>query len=250
MPIVEESEFQSFLENKKVILVGPASSMENSELGEFIDSHDVVVRINRGFLFTNPPDSKDFGTRTDILYHCLSSQYVGQKSPYTGDVNPDPNMIIANKVKIVSGAYPAGEFMYSASIIHNIKHLLNYDQINLRRLPSEPYFSVKNHLDCHMTSGFSALNDLLRSDLKTLNIVGLEFYRDKETNPHYKQYMAGKDWKWHYDVFTKGHVHSHHPDREFCFFKYEIYKKDPRVLVGEKLKHFLSDKKYERLFDG
>ena len=37
-----------FLKNKSVALVGPAKYLSCSNYGVEIDSHDVVVRINRG----------------------------------------------------------------------------------------------------------------------------------------------------------------------------------------------------------
>lgn len=67
---VQEEDFKNFLKGKKVVLVGPASSMKGRELGSFIDSFDVVVRTNNmmNSLLDNPELQKDFGTRTDVLY--------------------------------------------------------------------------------------------------------------------------------------------------------------------------------------
>ena len=65
--------FNSFLKNKKIIIVGPAPYLENYELGNFIDSFDIVVRINKGHQMTK--DSKKFGSRTDILFHCVSQKF-------------------------------------------------------------------------------------------------------------------------------------------------------------------------------
>ena len=58
------------MREKTVALVGPALYMAGVGLGNEIDSHDIVIRLNRGM---EPVSnySKDVGTRTDILYSCL-----------------------------------------------------------------------------------------------------------------------------------------------------------------------------------
>ena len=249
MPIVEESEFQAFLQNKNVVLVGPSSTMENSDLGKYIDSHDIVVRLNTSLSGDWDGVLKDFGTRTDILYHSLSTVYVGQPisqisgaNSLLGTPSVDPSLIVKNKVKYVSEIYPRGEFMYTGNILPNVMHLLKYDAshggINIRHIPSGPYFETKNLIGCHLNSGIITIVDLLQSNLKSLTILGIDFHRVA-----YSKYYNPVDW----EDLKEMHMHrsGHDPDKQFLFFKYKIYKKDGRVKPGEKLKEFLSDKKYE-----
>ena len=42
-------QYNDFLKGKSVVIVGPASYLEGRGLGEFFDSFDVVVRLNRSF---------------------------------------------------------------------------------------------------------------------------------------------------------------------------------------------------------
>ena len=62
--------YLDFLSGKKVALVGPAEYLTKLNTGEYIDSFDVVVRVNRG---TEVIDKyfNSIGKRTDILYNCL-----------------------------------------------------------------------------------------------------------------------------------------------------------------------------------
>ena len=54
----------NILENKEsVCIVGNAQNILKSEQGDWIDSFDSVIRMNRGF----PKKKKDQGTKTDIL---------------------------------------------------------------------------------------------------------------------------------------------------------------------------------------
>jgi len=55
-------------ENKNLILVGNSVEILNYEYGEFIDSHDIVIRMGRGLpnpTALNDPH-KSIGTRTDV----------------------------------------------------------------------------------------------------------------------------------------------------------------------------------------
>ena len=64
------SKYSNFIEGKNVAIVGPASYLLDLNIGDYIDSFDIVLRINRG-LELIPAYSQQLGTRTDILYHCL-----------------------------------------------------------------------------------------------------------------------------------------------------------------------------------
>ena len=57
--------------NKKVAIVGPAATMVGSGLGEYIDSFDTVIRLNRS-IPVNPELKDDIGTKVDVLYHTLA----------------------------------------------------------------------------------------------------------------------------------------------------------------------------------
>lgn len=54
------------LNDKTVALVGPAPTLINSNFGNFIDSFDVVCRVNLGF-YVPPEIRKDYGERCDLL---------------------------------------------------------------------------------------------------------------------------------------------------------------------------------------
>ncbi len=65
-----DSDFSALVKNKSVIIVGPARTLQGQRQGVFIDSHDVVVRIN-DVLEHFPPSAElaeDIGSRADIMY--------------------------------------------------------------------------------------------------------------------------------------------------------------------------------------
>lgn len=64
-----ESEFLQYLMHKNVIIVGPAGYLMYQGKGDWIDSFEVVVRVNHAIPIMFP---EDYGSRTDVLYHILS----------------------------------------------------------------------------------------------------------------------------------------------------------------------------------
>ena len=72
--------YGKFLNDKRVIIVGPAAYMLGHKQGEFIDTFDVVVRINMGSFMTRS-NPEDFGTRGDILYNCMNGSQPGASGP-------------------------------------------------------------------------------------------------------------------------------------------------------------------------
>ena len=67
---MNNKKFNSYLKNKRVALVGPANYLSEFEMGELINSKDIVVRLNRGMELV-AANKKYIGSRTDILYNCL-----------------------------------------------------------------------------------------------------------------------------------------------------------------------------------
>jgi hypothetical protein len=67
---------KTWFENKSVALVGNASSLFDLTYGEEIDSHDVVVRINKAAMLYEKFDAeKSHGKRTDIWMFWNTVEY-------------------------------------------------------------------------------------------------------------------------------------------------------------------------------
>lgn len=60
--------FHEFIKNKSVCVVGAAGYLSDLCLGDKIDSFDVVIRINRGFVVLNSQNKDKLGSKTSIIY--------------------------------------------------------------------------------------------------------------------------------------------------------------------------------------
>lgn len=80
----KDHHFTEFIKDKSVVIVGPNTNLKGKNLGEYIDSFDIVVRSNTVFDFLplNEELAKDYGSRTDIIYWSptLIKRYANRKS--------------------------------------------------------------------------------------------------------------------------------------------------------------------------
>ena len=151
----------SFIENKKICLIGNAKSIFNTE--KDIDSYDVVCRMNRGY----PKGSgKYIGSRTDVLF--IST-------------NPDieqfkPKFIVWCTPRIKVLDLELKEKYKNIFSYYNIKDWEDlYDKLDKKYRPS---------------TGLMAIDFLIKyTKFKELHIYGFDFFK---TESWYDQtFMSG-----------------------------------------------------------
>jgi hypothetical protein len=169
------ADFGKLITDKTVAIVGPASYMTNSGLGEEIDNHEVVVRINRSYESVNG-FSKDIGTRTDILYSCLI-----EKNANAGKI--DPNVLQQMGIKQIV-APPASDMkgLANSTRLHGLidlnKAKILHELIGLRVVDHQFHNQLSLKVDCRPNTGYVAIYDLLRFRPKKLGVYGFSFYLD------------------------------------------------------------------------
>ena len=208
-----------FLSNKTVALVGPAASLRGQGRGEYIDSHDFVVRIN----YANIQSVVDAGSRTDIVY------YDGSYHDYSAC---NPRFLVCS--------YPKTEWFFESRCRSNVERFKkDYEHYIV-----DPtiYNSIKTSLDVGQkirpNSGTIAIVDLLNSNLSNLYITGIDFYRSSYLSNHPD--YGSKGLKEIKSIFAEGDNGDYHDtDKQFHYFRNEIMK-DDRIEVDEFLKKILS----------
>lgn len=175
-----QAEFSSYLEGKRVVIVGPAASLNGRQLGSFIDSHDVVVRLNRDCpikaelyakLYPGKPLPKieDKGSRTDVLYHVLYDQALANISGW--DHSPQQVAIWqADGVRfLVTRQEPnhprINRYM---RLTKNIFPPVVMDRALRRRL--------KDATGTNPNTGVIAIAHLLGMPIQSLHVTGFDFY--------------------------------------------------------------------------
>lgn len=159
------------MKGKTAILVGPASTMDGSCLGEFIDSHDVVCRV--GDVFPIPIEyHADLGTRTDILYeNFMSFREYDSEVPILPKVDHEA----------VANAWSEAGIMEIRSVYghHQGWHVfmeLNNGRFNVVDVsPNSAEEMVKGRVP---TKGFIAIVDFLSQGWDNPGLCGFTFGKD------------------------------------------------------------------------
>jgi len=156
----------SIYQNKKIIIVGPASSSEQYLPGATIDQFDLVVRINKSPSIVEKNKEK-IGSRTDILYHCCD------ESPLHGGGPILVEMLTSQKNKWVIFTY------HDPSVVANVyKIAFKYPKIKIRTTSESLYFNLKDSYSGKMpTTGLQALNHIMCTNFKELHITGFTFFK-------------------------------------------------------------------------
>tara|TARA_R110000824_G_scaffold40831_4_gene122013 strand:- start:1060 stop:1821 length:762 start_codon:yes stop_codon:yes gene_type:complete len=168
--------FEKMIHGKRVALVGPAKYMMSSGLGEEIDKHDVVIRINRSIETTKQyPD--DVGTKCDVLYSCLieTAQNAGKIIPSQLKNDYGVKFVVAPP-----------ESQYNGVSHHTELHPMVNGQtaqelmktIPLRIVSHGFHTELAKKVQCRPNTGFLAIYDLLNFNPSTLSIYGFSFYLD------------------------------------------------------------------------
>jgi hypothetical protein len=162
--VADTIEFTEYLRNKRVVIVGPSSSLNKRGLGEEIEKFDVVVRLNKAMHMKC--NRNDYGHRIDVLYNNMCYYEPG---------NDLRTKDIKNKnIKYLVSAYPM--------IPPFQKDIISYLMYAKGRIPVivppiESYYGLIGGLQgSRPYTGMCAIYDILRYPIKSLHVYGVDFY--------------------------------------------------------------------------
>ncbi len=190
--------FRALVSGKRVALVGPAGYLQGSEQGEWIDSFDLVVRVNRGII-EDPQSFKDIGKRTDVLYTCMAA------STHEGPVDLDLWERVGLKAVVIKNTFAHRKDKES---FERQNHKIPFHYIE-NELTSELIrkMGISNP---HM--GTTAIYHLLHCGVAQLYLTGFTFY---QTPQHYMP--AYREWD-DKAVRERAQYHKHESRKEFEYF--------------------------------
>lgn len=191
--------------NKRIAIVGAADSVFDEKNGDFIDSFDIVIRINKAALVWDKEKSDYLGSKFTFLFHSFfENEYSGGGSV---DFEKFKKMGIA---KIINPNYTR----------EGLKTHLNFYKrhLRLRRtfiLAPKIRATITKELKSYVpTVGFSALMAVLMSDCAEIYITGFTFFKTP--------YQVGYRRELTDPVKNQRHLEKqgvHNPDLEFEVFK-------------------------------
>ncbi len=155
--------YENYIRGKRVIVVGTAGYMDGKGKGKFIDSHDVVVRLN---MSAKPKSVQDFGKRTDVLYtYAILAQNKDNKMmcEYWKDLT---------KLKGVKHLrFTNGRKQYFQYFKQNTPKT-----VTITTLDKKYYSEIKTSMHTTPNTGTVAVMDLLRFNPKSITVIGIDLY--------------------------------------------------------------------------
>ena len=222
--------FENLIKNKRIIIVGPSITVQECNLGKFINDFDIIVRLNKSL----PIPKKMYphiGNRTDILYNSLNT------IDYPGENNFNPHFLKKNNVIYLRCPYPP-----ISPFTRDIKsfYIKNKNIIDFGHINTNYYMKLENGLGTRPYTGTCAIVDLLKYDIKELFVMGIDFYTYKHSF-YYRNVSENKLRK-----LRNNSIHRRTP--QINLLK-RFYLLDNRLVVDNILDEILLEK-YDSLFYG
>lgn len=211
----------SILNCKTVAIVGPADSAYEEFNGEFIDSFDFVIRLNKAIVNWDNSKEKHIGTKTDILIHSF------QENEDTGGGKLDFDLFEKKGVRYVINAkfnylgFRTTFNFYKKYLSKRNVYILSKDSYS----KCNKYFSKKKP-----TNGFRALSMVFEAKPKKIFITGFTFFK----TPYADGYRDSlRDLRVLKDNEKKRGLHD--PDFEFAIFLKFLKESKSEILLDQKL---------------
>jgi len=238
--------YNKYLLGKRVVIVGPASSIVGTKQGPYINSYDVIVRINDALPV--PEDLKeDVGTRCDVLYSNMNDK----PTPYSKyrTINnkdelkklqwvstPVPLEMPETRINIGHGGLSAQKYLASQKV---------FCQRFQARVPEVPFHITDGKLFAEFVdaigggrpnTGLAAIRDLLNFALEELYITGFTFFK----GGYYKQYdnmpLSEEQVLKETPVDFDSGLHQINPQKRY--FR-ELLLRDDRIRIDDDLREAL-----------
>lgn len=203
--------------NKRIAVIGAASSAFSEKNGSYIDDFDIVVRVNKAPHNLNAENIPFLGSKTTILFHSF------YENEYSGGGLIDWKLY--KKLGIEKVVNPN---MTSKGLL---THLNFYKRHREKRktyiISKKDYKTIITGLAGNIpTVGFSSLLLLLNSECEELYITGFTFF----SSPYYKGY---RDELRDVDI-NQHHINKqgiHNPQLELALFKKALHHSKPKKII-------------------
>lgn len=185
----DDPEFARLLSGKRVVVAGPARTLTGKGLGSFIDSFDVVVRLNESFewIRENPNAWADYGSRTDLLY--CNQSILKQTMLADGGIGSLASLCRSGELSRIVCTNNSLDFDQLGNpspkcagvdkdTIHRVNAALRTAGVNtpVRVVRSASEWSIRMLRGHWGRTGFIAIVDLLGFSLAHLAVTGMTLY--------------------------------------------------------------------------
>lgn len=194
--------------NKRVAIVGAADSAFEEKNGQYIDGHDVVVRVNKAPYSWTPEKADYIGSKFTHLYHSFFENNYSGGGPIDWEYYDKLGIEKVINPNCTSKGLTTHLNYYKRHHSSRRTYLLahgNYQQFGNR---------LENYVP---TVGFSALISVLQAECREVFITGFTFFQTPYAEG-YRDHLMKKE-------ANEQHIKEqglHNPDLEFNLFREKV----------------------------
>ncbi|SKB36645.1 Glycosyltransferase family 29 (sialyltransferase) [Salegentibacter holothuriorum] len=215
------------LKDKRVAIIGAADSVFDEKNGDYIDSFDVVIRINKSALVWNKENADYLGSKFTYLFHSFYENNYSGGGPI--------NFKEFKKLGIQNLVHPNSDSKGLKAHLNFYKRHLKLKKTYI--LSPRLYKKITKELGCFQpTVGFSAIYSALNTDCKELYLTGFTFFKSP--------YLPGYRDDLRDTISNKRHIEKqgiHDPDVEFEVFKNLVQNSgNKRIILDSRLRKLIT----------
>jgi hypothetical protein len=217
----KDERLTALVENRRVVIVGPAQYLIGEKLGPIINGYDAVCRVN----YLAPAKFPEFyGNRSDIMFYNCATLSLGQMKKHFQEYQEYLQSLKLVICPVVKGLGPDKWTTWGdghiSPVVDNFKSI-NICNNDFYWIGMKNYKYLFNLIGCREpNTGILAILTILEHGPKELFVTGFTFYADKNRT-HFPGYATLPDnWKG---------VSGHPQDKQREFFKKYILSKGIKI---------------------
>lgn len=212
---------------KRIAIIGAASSAYEKELGKYIDSFDLVIRINKALTTWKNENEVFIGTKTNILFHSFYENNQSGGGPLDFQLYEQRNVQYVVNPNNNNEGWRLNYNFYKKYNLFKITYLLSkayYQEM------AQPFNGLRP------TVGYAALYSVLKSPFKEVYITGFTFFKTPYSKGYRDDLVDMEANKRH--IKAQG---LHDPDIEFREFLRMLEKnKEKSIIMDDTLRAIVS----------
>lgn len=213
---VRDENLAKLVEGKRIAYVCPSPHLKGMKMGEYIDSHDLVVRVNQAY-HMKEEDWEDYGQRTDILMNCLNINKINALRE---------NMDYARSLEYIVCPMVS---MWDIQRVHDFLDEIGRPWHNV----CDGYlFKVFKEVGTTCNTGLMGIITLLNYDVKELYVTGMTFFNMNTFGEVYYN-------KYHEEALKNGNFGEQSKNiPNFADLRIDIHQQVPQINYFHKMVYF------------
>lgn len=216
-----DNDLSELVSGKRIAYVCPSPHLKGMKMGEYIDSFDLVVRVNQAF-HMQEENWEDYGKRTDILMNCLNCNKIAAL---------EKDMDFARDMKFI--VCP----MVSMWDIQRVEDFLDVIGVPWHNVSDGYLFKIFKEVGTTCNTGLTGAMTLLNYDIKELYLTGMTFFNMNKFGQIYYD-------KYHNEAVANNNFREDSGKvPNFADLRIDIHQQQPQIDYFHKMVYFHYGKK-------